>query len=156
MDDTKRLLLIAEAVRYCQRAAAMGMPSSCYTKALREPIYFLWTCRAGRNKAARAQFRSKAAIGLTYGKGELIFDHAVPFKYLQAELLKLSEISTDSVRLVLDNFPSAGVLITKGENQRLNEAGLQSAMPLDWNGDDPFARYKAVGIEIVQNISASA
>jgi hypothetical protein len=155
MDDSKRLELIAEAVWYCQRAAAMGMPPSCYTKALREPIYFLWTCRSGRNKAARAQFRSKAAIGLIYGKGKLIFDHAVPFKYLQAELLKLSEISTDSVRLVLDSFPSAGVLITKEENQRLNEAGLQSAMPPNWNGADPFARYKAVGIEIVQNLSAS-
>ncbi|PYT65499.1 MAG: hypothetical protein DMG42_31955 [Acidobacteria bacterium] len=40
MTDSKRLQLIAEAVRYCQRVKAMGMPSACYTKVLREPIYF--------------------------------------------------------------------------------------------------------------------
>lgn len=42
MDDTKRLQLTAEAMRYCQHVAEMGMPSSCYSKALREPVHFLW------------------------------------------------------------------------------------------------------------------
>jgi hypothetical protein len=35
MDDTKRLELISEAVRYCQGVKALGMLSSCYSKAAR-------------------------------------------------------------------------------------------------------------------------
>jgi hypothetical protein len=45
MDETKRLELIVEAARYCQRVAAMGMPVAGYTKTLREAIYFAWMCR---------------------------------------------------------------------------------------------------------------
>jgi hypothetical protein len=42
MDEAKRLGLIVEAVRYCQRAKAMGMNPASHSKALREPIFFLW------------------------------------------------------------------------------------------------------------------
>ncbi len=157
IDETKRLQLIAEALRYCQRVAAMGMPPACYAKALREPIFFLWTCWAKRNKAACAQFRSKAAVGLAYGNGELVFDHAIPFKYTQDALLNLSEVSTDTVRRVLlDTFASIAVLVTKEENQRLNRDGLKRAMPPDWNGTDPLARYRAVDIELVENTGNGA
>jgi hypothetical protein len=64
MDDQKRLDLIAEAVRYCQRVRAMGMPPSSYTKALREPIYFLWELRAGKPKDRCAQYRSRESLGV--------------------------------------------------------------------------------------------
>ncbi len=77
MDDTKRLELIVEAVRYCQRVREMGMPSSCYAKALREPVHFLWERRQG-SKIRAATFRSKDAIGLSFGSGLLVYDHAVP------------------------------------------------------------------------------
>jgi len=151
MDDTKRLELIVEAVRYCQRVATMGMPSSAYTKALREPIYFLWACRFGSNKISRAQFRSKAAIGLKYGKRELVGDHAIPFGYQQAALLELPEVSTDAVRRILDSNFGVGVLITSQENERLNRAKLKNKMPADWDRVEVLARYKAVGIEVVEN-----
>src|SRR5215472_7472586 len=140
MDDTKRLELIVEAVRYCQRVAAMGMPASCYTKALREPIFYLWSSRDGLTKATRAKFRSKAAIGLKYGKREIVSDHAIPFTYQQAELLKLPEVSADTVRhiLELEKFNLCAI-VTKEEDTRLNRAGLGSAMPAHWDGLDPLA-----------------
>jgi len=151
MDDTRRRLqLIVEAVRYCQRVAEMGMPASCYSKALREPIYFLWQKRAGESKASIARFRSKNAAGLSFGKWQLVFDHAVPFKYLQAELLKLSDVNTHSVENVLDKFDTVA-LITKEEDDLLNAAGYRSDMPKNWDGIDPLARYKAVGIVILEN-----
>jgi hypothetical protein len=153
MDDTKRLQLIAEAVRYCQRVAEMGMPSSCYSKALREPVHFLWERREG-SKIRAAKFRSQATIGLNFGGGLLVYDHAIPFKYLQAELLKLSDVTTDSVRNALNKFGTVA-LVTREENNILNHAGYGSAMPKDWNGTDSLARYKAVGIEIVENSSIS-
>jgi len=149
MSDTKRLELIAEAVQYCQRVKDMGMPVSAYTKALREPIHFLWERRRG-SKLQSPQFRSKAAAGLKFQNGQLVYDHAVPFRYLQEELLSLHQPSTNKIAEVLNRFETT-VLITKDEDNQLNAAGFNRKMPPDWNGEDPLARYKAVGIEIVPN-----
>lgn len=150
MDETKRLELIAEAVRYCQRVKALDMPVACWTKAVREPVYFLWDLPRARNKDCAAKFRSRAARKLTRGDGELIFDHAVPFRYLQAELLALSDVTAESVKGVLLNAgPFA--LITKDEDVQLARAGYRSEMPEDWDRKDPLARYKAVGIEMDPN-----
>ncbi len=43
------------------------------------------------------------------------------------------------------------VLITKEEDEHLNKAGYRNKMPSEWDGRDPLARYKAVGIELVEN-----
>ena len=149
MDDAKRLQLIAEAVKYCQHVKRKGMPPSCYAKALREPVHFLWERRKG-SKVCAAKFRSKAARGLTFGKGQLIYDHAVPFKYLQDELLRLSDVKTRSIRNLLKKF-CVPVLIMNKENRRLNARGYRNRMPEDWNGLDRLARYRTVGIKIVKN-----
>jgi len=42
------------------------------------------------------------------------------------------------------------VLITRSENDRLNPSGLQAKMPPTRDGVEPMARYKAVGIELVE------
>ena len=109
----------------------------------------LWERRQG-NKVRAAKFRSKAAIGLSFGKGRLVYDHAVPFKYVQEELLALSDVTADSVQGVLSKF-CAAALITKEENAILNRKGYGSAMPEGWDGTDLLARYKAADIEIVKN-----
>ena len=150
MSEEQRLELIAEAVRYCQRVKRMGMPSSCYSKALREPVYFLWELREGRTKASGCRYRSQAAVGLTFGDGRLISDHAIPFCYLERELLALDDVTPEVVRSVLLRY-EVRVLITKSENERLSASGLQSKMPLNWDGADPLARYRAVGIELMEN-----
>ena len=125
------------------------MPVSCYAKALREPIHFLWERRAG-TKIRCAKFRSKAAAGLRFGKGELVYDHAVPFRYLQDKLLSLAPVTEQAVALTLDKFGII-VLITKAENARLDAAGYGREMPQDWDGADPLARYSALDIELIEN-----
>jgi len=150
MDESKRLELIVEAIRYCQRVRQMGMPPSCFTKALREPIFFLWECRRERNKDRVARFRSASTLGVQRGRGALRYDHAVPFKYLQDELLNRQDLAGESVRAVLDCYGVA-VLITAEDEERLDRAGLRNRMPAGWDGADPLARYKAVGIELVEN-----
>jgi hypothetical protein len=149
LDEVKRLSLITEAVRYCQRVAEMGMPVSCYSKALREPIFFLWEKRSGP-KAKAARFRSRAAVGLMHGRGELVYDHAIPFALLQEELLALHPVTEECVVKVLSRYGTA-VLITQADNARLNAMGLARSMPPDWDGRDPLARYKAAGIDLVSN-----
>lgn len=149
MNETLRLELIIEAVRYCQRVKGMGMPPACYSKSLREPVYFLWTLRGGGPKDRLARYRSKAAVGLRRGGGQLVLDHAIPFKYLQSELLQLHDVTPEAVRNVL--MKEILVLITKSEDDRLKASGFQAEMPHPWDRTDPLARYRAAGIELVEN-----
>jgi hypothetical protein len=125
------------------------MPATCYTKALREPVYFLWEARKG-NRVRCAKFRSRAATGLKFGTRALCYDHAIPFRLLQNELLLLNPVTRNSVARVLNRFDTA-VLITPEENERLNKAGYKDKMPDGWDGSDPLARYRAVGLELVEN-----
>ncbi len=143
MDEQKRLELIVEAVRYCQRVRDMGMPVSSYTKALREPIYFLWELRRGRGKDRCAQYRSKASIGIKRGTGQLQYDHAVPFRYLQRELLSLTEVTPESVRETLSKY-DVYVLVTSDEHKQLG-----NDMPA--GRTDPLARFEVAGIEVIPN-----
>jgi len=80
----------------------------------------------------------------------MVYDHAVPFVYLQRRLLSLETITLDSVRSTLDQFNTT-VWITKKEDRLLNSAGLNRKMPDSWDGEDPLARYKAVGIPLWPN-----
>jgi hypothetical protein len=125
------------------------MPASCYTKALREPIHFLWERRLG-SKLRVAAYCSKAAVGLRFGKGEIIYDHAVPFRYLQEELLALEPVTQEAVLQVLEKFGTV-VLVTKAESAELDEKGYSSNMPEGWDRVDPLARYRVLGIELVAN-----
>jgi hypothetical protein len=162
MDDAKRLQLIAEAVKYCQRAKKMGLPACCYSKALREPVHFLWERRIGASphrvcgpKVCAERFRSKAARGLSFGKRKLVYDHAIPLNYLQDKLLKLSAVSPDAIRKLLTRL-CVPVLITREENQIINRRGLAKRMPNGRNATGPLARYNAVGIAIVKNKCTSS
>lgn len=149
MTEEARLELIAEAVRYCQRVRSFGMPPSCYSKALREPVHFLWEKRHG-SKARSARYRSRSAVGLKHGKGLIVYDHAIPFKYLQEHLLRLDLVTTTGVAEALERY-AVTVLITKAEDELLSASGYGHRMPEHWDGTDPLARYKAVGIELVDN-----
>jgi hypothetical protein len=153
MSETKQLKLIIEAIRYCKRVKRMGMPSSCYSKALREPVYFLWTCRTkGISKYERAGYHSKAASRLQRGNGQLALDHAFPFRRLLDKLLNLEKPTPDAVRKILLKH-ELQVLVTTAEHHRLHALDRQSEMS---GGTDPLARYKAAGIKLVKNQSARA
>lgn len=151
IDDNLRIKLLVEAVLYCQKVQKMGMPSSCYAKALREPVHFLWEKRSG-SKIQAAKYRSKKAVNLKFGDGNLIYDHAIPFCILQKKLLDLQSVSNDTVLSVLKKHDTI-CLITKEEDAILNTAGYKSSMPILWEnqGHDSLARYKAVGIELIDN-----
>jgi len=41
------------------------------------------------------------------------------------------------------------MVVTCDEPALLNKFGLRSTMPRDWDGKDVFARYAAIGIEVV-------
>jgi hypothetical protein len=150
LSQEERLSLIVEAVKYCQKVIPMGMPSNCYSKALREPIFFLWEKWKKGNKYNSAAYRSTASLGLSHNSNLLRYDHSLPFKLVQEKLLNLKEVNTTTVKQILETHLFACV-ITKQEDNLLTKAGLRSKMPEDWDGIDHLARYKAVGIEVQRN-----
>jgi len=79
----------------------------------------------------------------------LVLDHAIPFKYFQSKLIELLHVTPEAVRKVLEK--EILVLISKWENDQLNAKGLGGKMPPTWDGSDVLARYKAVGIKLVEN-----
>ncbi|WP_157954206.1 hypothetical protein [Saccharospirillum mangrovi] len=149
MNDTKRLELISEAVLYCQRVRDLGMPVSAYSKALREPIHFLWERRFG-SKEKCATYRSKAAIGISLKNRQLIYDHSIPFRYLQKALLAIESPSLLQIETVLEKY-GCTALITINEDFQLKASGFNHRMPHDWDGIDPLARYRSVRIELLKN-----
>jgi hypothetical protein len=121
---------------------------------LREPIYFLWELRSGHGKDLCAQYRSAASVGIRRGSGTLIYDHAIPFRYLQEALLDLDPLTPEAVEAVLNRYGVA-VLLTKGEDAQLAKCGLARSMPAGWEvgKGDPLARYKEAQIEVIPNPS---
>ena len=82
----------------------------------------------------------------------MIRDHAIPFKYFQDELLQLRDVTPEAVRDLLEK--EILVVITNSEDLRLRANGFLAKMPPTWDGKDPRARYRAVGIELVENAPA--
>lgn len=107
--------------------------------------------KAQGSQVSHPRYRSKASAGLERGNGDLIYDHAIPFRLLQKELLDLKHVAPQALADTLNRYETV-VLITKAENARLNAMGLARAMPPDWDGSDPFARYTAAHIHLVPNV----
>jgi hypothetical protein len=82
-----------------------------------------------------------------------VYDHAIPHKYGLKALLDLAEVTPTTVRPILEKHDVAAIA---DEDARLTAAGLGHKMPDEWDGIDPLARYKAVGIEIVDNRNVTA
>ena len=85
-----------------------------------------------------------------YGKKQpFIYEHPVPAGVVRNELLAGNHPSDALQQLLVAAGPVAVLLRT--EDQRLKEAKLDRTMPAGWKlGDNPFARYDAVGIRLSQ------
>jgi hypothetical protein len=78
-------------------------------------------------------------------------DHAIPVKVIIKMILDSKNINKESILKVLSKY-YVSVVITKKEHKiTLKKHGLESEMPTNWNTIDPLARYKAAGIEIIEN-----
>lgn len=79
------------------------------------------------------------------------FEHVVPAGIVRERLLK-SGRTAGTVRHVLQNLGFVAVVL-RSEDQKLRDAGLNGKMPDGWSwGDDPLDRYRAVGIEMSDQV----
>ena len=87
--------------------------------------------------------RSTQAIGQDTKECE--GEHVVPQMYIVNLLMDMDTINKKNVKLILEKYFHV-LLVTKEEHQKLNASGLRSTMPEDWDGENIWARYEAVGI----------
>ena len=153
MSETERLSLICEAVAFSRSARLAGSPVVAYSRAVREVLFTLWESY-GRSKHASARYRSRGSIGENVGRADLIYDHAIPLTLVLNELQAVEELRPENIQPILDRRLAAA-LITMDENKRLTSLGLRSRMPDGWDGVDQLARYRAAGIEVFEQASAS-
>ena len=72
-------------------------------------------------------------------------EHSIPIKILYPAFM--GGRNPGDLRAVIDAYHVA--VVTRAEDKRLRDAGLRQSMPSGWEwGDDPFARWKTVGIEV--------
>ena len=76
-------------------------------------------------------------------------DHAVPVKVVVKMLIDTPELTKDAVLEVLNKFYVSVVISEHEHTSTLKDLGLESEMPENWDGIDPFARYKHARIEII-------
>lgn len=82
----------------------------------------------------------------------LTYEHTTPTKVLINILVKFNEkgeLTDDKIKEIISTYGNI-CIITNEEDKLLNKYNLREKMPSDWNyGDDPFSRYRKVGIEIM-------
>jgi hypothetical protein len=121
--------------KYTLAASAYAVSESAETLLLQQGVDFERT------------YPRRAFYGKRGGRNPFIYEHAVPAGVLRAELLGASGDDQRVLEILMGAGPVAVLLRT--EDERLRAAGLGSRMPEGWRvGDDPLARYHAVGIRL--------
>jgi len=147
--DRKPIEFIVFAVNQAQKAVEFGVPLNEACRNLKTALHQHWQHKTMglHNQAKKREIpRSKAATGRPLS--ECIVEHSVPLMEIVNWLMVLNPLTELRVTNLLKKFYRVR-LVTKEENARLNEGALRSKMPEDWDGKDPFARYRAARIKLV-------
>ena len=77
-------------------------------------------------------------------------EHIVPRIFIKKKMYDLDEKSPETIFEILDKYSHA-VVVTKHEDQRLNELGLNRELPIAFHeSGDIHARYGHAGIEVIE------
>ena len=110
-----------------------------------------------RNINLNKVYTRRTFYGKKGGKNPFIYEHTVPAGIIRQGLLNCGRESKVAAHLLYHSGEVAVILRT--EDALLRKNGLSSFMPEGWEiGDDPLARYKAVGIMLsneVLNVSGA-
>jgi len=113
-----------------------------------DQVFWVWTEFDGKYDGCKYWSKKAKALPKGEAKGNLVHEHLVPRKVVRQKLLRCK--SANDVRTVLETW-CIGVVVTREEDQLLNSLRLGSAMPHDWDGIDPWARYTKAGIRLAQD-----
>ena len=110
-----------------------------------DQVLWVWSEFDGKHVGCR--YWSVAAKATESRREGLIHEHLVPREVVRQKIFGLRNPTQEAVRRTLKTW-CVGVVVTKTEDEKLNNLGLRSSMPLDWNRRDKWARYKAAEIAI--------
>ena len=157
MDVSTKVKDIEGFHRHCEVAALIltKLPIDPHTK-----HHISEAIRAASNKVTTipgdgkesAPFMSKAA-GDQMRTGNFLnlrFEHVVPISLINERVLEREDVTPQKIEEIVLKLSVLSV-ITLHEHEKLKAAGLNQKMPVDWDGEDLFARYRTVGIKWIAN-----
>ncbi len=105
----------------------------------------------GNINKRNVRYVSRAALPYLDQPGPVVAEHMIPISVMLSTKIYVDHGAAretgDLVELVAAY--SGMALITKAEDKKLRIEKLQKRMPIGWDGNNPFARYEAVGIVVV-------
>ncbi len=135
------------AVEQAKAAEEFGFTRNECCRNLKTALHQYWQNKTlgqhGQSQKANLP-RSQAAEGKPLS--ELTVEHVVPQMLIVNMLMDMNEIERNAVGALLLKYFHV-LLVTNEEHNRLNSSGLRSTMPKDWDKENVWARYDAVGIE---------
>lgn len=134
------------AVEQAREAEAYGFTRNECCRNLKTALHQYWQNKTmglhGQSQKKNIP-RSQAADGAALKDCDV--EHAVPQMEIVNMLMDMEAITQTKVQSLLEKYFRV-LLVTKEEHRLLNASGLRSSMPKDWDGEDVWARYRAVGI----------
>ena len=152
-DQERAATFIIFAIKQAKEAQAFGFTRNECCRNLKTAIHQYWQNKilGHHGQAHKARIpRSKAALNRP--DSECTVEHVMPQMEIVNRLMDMRPLTKASVIELLTNYLRV-MGVTREEHARLNSpsTGLRSTMPPDWDGEDVFARYAAVGIEFAPN-----
>ncbi|WP_059423356.1 hypothetical protein [Sulfuricella sp. T08] len=149
MTDKERAAeFIIFAIKQANDAQAFGFTRNECCRNLKIAIHQYWQNKilGHHGQAHKARIpRSKAALNKP--DSECIVEHVMPQMEIVNRLMDMRPLTKAGVIELLTNYLRV-MVVTCDEHALLNASGRRSTMPPDWDGNDVFARYAAIGIEV--------
>lgn len=135
------------AVVQAKEAEAFGFTRNECCRNLKTALHQYWQNKTlgQHSQAQKAKIpRSQSAMGRPLS--DLVVEHVVPQMLIVNMLMDMVAIDKGKVKTLLKKYLQV-LLVTKDEHNKLNSSGLRSTMPMDWDAENVWARYDAVGIQ---------
>ena len=107
----------------------------------------LWVWSEFDGKHTGCKYWSKKARASGSKRGGLVHEHLVPRGIVREKIFALRNPTPTAVRRTLQTW-CVGVVVTRDEDDRLNELGLRQSRPDTWDKRNKWARYEEAGIAI--------
>lgn len=114
--------------------------------AMRSLDYWFTPRRRDEYRPSNVLWSEPARVLPNVAGARLISEHVYPLNLLSRDLLTAEPTIEAFGRIVAERLVLA--VITVEEDVLLGAVGLSRSMPADWDGRDPFDRYRAAGIDV--------
>ena len=147
-DQERAAEFIIFAIKQANDAQAFGFTRNECCRNLKIAIHQYWQNKVlGHHGQAHKARISRSKAALNKPDSECMVEHVMPQMEIVNRLMDMRPLTKAGVIELLTNYLRV-MVVTRDEHTLLNSSGLRSTMPPDWDGNDVFARYAAIGIEV--------